>query len=105
MSQRTRAAPGHRLSLSRVTLDNTTLLGRMLRRFGRFVIAVLSLMAFAVAGGITYLITAMTMGVWFPKLTLIAAFGAAIGVYRAFDSLNLIPEDPDKIITLDLTKL
>ena len=29
--------------------------------------------------------------------------GAGIGVYWIFDKLNLIPEDPDKIITLSLT--
>ena len=86
-----------------MNLDNTTFLGRTLRRFGRFGIAMISLAAFFTAGVIVYLITALTMGVWFPKLTLLAAFGAAIGVYRIFDKLDLIPEDPDKIITLSLT--
>jgi hypothetical protein len=89
--------------LFRVKLDNTTFLGRMLRRGGRFGIAILSLIAFALGGGIVYLITALTMGVWFPKLTLLAAFGSAIGVYTIFDKFGLIPEDPDKIITLSLT--
>jgi hypothetical protein len=32
-------------------------------------------------------------------------FGAAIGVYTIFDKLDLIPEDPDKIITLSLTEV
>ena len=86
-----------------MNLDNTTFLGRTLRRFGRFGIAMLSLIAFFAGGGIVYLITALTMGVWFPKLTLLAAFGSAIGVYTIFDKLDLIPEDPDKIITLSLT--
>jgi hypothetical protein len=86
-----------------VNLDNTSFLGRMLRRSGRFGITMLSLAAFFVGGGIVYLITALTMGVWFPKVTVLAAFGAAIGVYRIFDRLDLIPEDPDKIITLSLT--
>ena len=58
---------------------------------------------FFVGGGIVYLFTALTMGVWFPKLCLLAAFGSAIGVYTIFDKLDLIPEDPDKIITLSLT--
>ena len=74
-----------------------------MRRFGRFAIAIVSLIAFFAGGAIVYLATALTMGVWFPKLTLLAAFGAAIGVYSLFDRLNLIPEDPDKIITLSLT--
>ena len=86
-----------------MNLDNTTFLGRTLRRFGRFGIAMISLAAFFAAGVTVYLITAMTMGVWFPKITLLAAFGAAIGVYRIFDKLDLIPEDPDKIITLSLS--
>lgn len=84
-------------------LDNATFLGRMLRRFGRFGIAMLSVIAFAIGGGAVYLITALTMGVWFPKLTLLAAFGSAFGVYTIFDKLDLIPEDPDKIITLSLS--
>ena len=84
-------------------LDNASFLGRTLRRFGRFAIAMISLIAFFAGGGIVYLITALTLGVWFPKLTLLAAFGAAIGVYAVFDRLDLIPEDPDKIITLSLT--
>ena len=84
-------------------LDNASFVGRMLRRFGRFGIAILSLIAFFAGGGIVYLITALTLGVWFPKLTLFAAFGSAIGVYTIFDKLDLIPEDPDKIITLSLT--
>ena len=86
-----------------MNLDNTTFLGRTLRHFGRFGIAMISLAAFFIAGVIVYLITALTMGVWFPKLTLLAAFGAAIGVYKIFDKLDLIPEDPDKIITLSLS--
>ena len=84
-------------------LDNASFLGRTLRRFGRFGIAVLSLAAFGIGGGIAYLVTALTLGVWFPKLCLLAAFGCAIGVYTIFDRLDLIPEDPDKIITLSLT--
>ena len=86
-----------------MNLDNTSFLGRTLRRFGRFAIAMISLAAFFLGGGIVYLITALSMGVWFPKLTLLAAFGSAIGVYGIFDKLDLIPEDPDKIITLSLT--
>ncbi|HUJ14210.1 MAG TPA: hypothetical protein VL284_10525 [Thermoanaerobaculia bacterium] len=85
--------------------DNASFLGRTLRRFGRFAIAIVSLVAFFTAGGIVYTITAVTMGVWFPKLTLLAAFGAAIGIYAIFDKLDLIPEDPDKLITLSLTTL
>ena len=77
----------------------------MLRRSGRFGIAMLSLAAFFIAGGTVYAISALALGLWSPKLTLAAAFGAAIGVYRIFDRLDLIPEDPDKIITLSLTTL
>ena len=86
-----------------VKLDNASFVGRMLRRFGRFGIAILSLIAFFAGGGILYLFTALMMGVWFPKLCLLAAFGSAIGVYTIFDKLDLIPDDPDKIITLSLT--
>jgi len=88
-----------------VKLDNASFLGRVLRRSGRFGIAMLSLIAFFAAFGIVYTVTAVTMGIWFPKLCLLAAFGAAIGVYTIFDKLDLIPEDPDKLITLSLTNL
>src|SRR5438552_1755096 len=91
--------PAHRVSVETplklslpVKLDNASFVGRMLRRFGRFGIAILSLVAFFVGGGIVYLFTALTMGVWFPKLCLLAAFGSAIGVYTIFDKLDLIPE-------------
>ena len=75
----------------------------MLRRTGRFAIGAVALTAFLLVGGIVYLIPAITMGVWFPKLTFFAAIGAAMGVYAIFDKLNLIPDDPDKIITLSLS--
>ncbi len=84
-------------------LDNASFLGRTLRHFGRFAIAIASLIAFFVGGGIVYLVTALALGVWFPKLCLLAAFGSAIGVYGLCDRLDLIPDDPDKIITLSLT--
>lgn len=85
-------------------LDNSSFLGRTLRRFGRVGIALFSVVAFVAGGALVYFTTALTMGVWFPKLTLLAAFGAAIGVYRFFDKLDMIPEDPDKLITLSLTE-
>ena len=88
-----------------MNLDNTTFLGRTLRRFGRFGVAMLSLIAFFAGGTTAYLATSLTMGVWFPKFVLLAAFGAAIGVYKLVDALGAMPEDPDKIITLGLTTL
>jgi hypothetical protein len=78
-------------------LDNASFAGRMLRRFGRFAIAMISMTAFLAVGGSVYYFVGS------PKLTAYAAFGAAIGVYTIFDKLDLIPEDPDKIITLGLT--
>lgn len=87
-----------------MSLNNASFLGRLLRRTGRFGIALISLLAFFIAGGAAYLITSTLLGVWFPKLCLIAAFAAAIGVYRIFDRLDLIPDDPDAIITLSLTE-
>jgi len=79
-----------------VNLDNASFWVRMMRRFGRFAIAMIAMAAFAAAGGAVYYFVGS------PKLTMYAAFGAGIGVYTLFDKLNLIPEDPDKIITLSL---
>lgn len=87
-----------------MTLTNASLVARLLRRFGRFGVATLSLAAGAVAFAAIYLVTALTLEVWFPKLCLLAALGAAVGVYRLLDRLDLIPEDPDKLITLSLTE-
>ena len=70
----------------------------MMRRFGRFAIAMISMAALAAAGGTAYYFTGSG------KLTMYAAIGAGVGVYTIFDKLNLIPEDPDKIITLSLTE-
>ncbi|HEY8131699.1 MAG TPA: hypothetical protein VII12_07380 [Thermoanaerobaculia bacterium] len=84
-------------------LDNASFLGRMLRRSGRFAIALLAMIAFFLGGGFVYLATAITMGVWFPKLCLLVALASAIGVHQLCDRLDLIPDDPDKIITLSLT--
>ena len=70
----------------------------MMRRFGRFAIAMIAMAALLTAGGLVYYLVGC------PKLTLYAAFGAGIGVYTLFDKLNLIPEVPDKIITLSLTE-
>jgi len=81
----------------RVNLDNASFLVRMMRRSGRFAIAMIAVAAFIAAGGAVYYFVGS------PKLTVYAAFGAGIGVYWIFDKLNLIPEDPDKIITLSLT--
>lgn len=85
-------------------LTNASFLGRMLRRTGRFGIALLSLAAFFIAAGALYIIPAMTIGYWFPRVTLVGGLAAAAGVYKLLDHLNLIPEDPDAIITLSLTE-
>jgi len=84
--------------LATVNLDNASFLVRMMRRFGRFAVAMIAMAAFFAAGGAVYYFVGS------PKLTMYAAFGAGIGVYTIFDKLNLIPEDPDKIITLSLTQ-
>ncbi|HJT17899.1 MAG TPA: hypothetical protein VJ853_10940 [Thermoanaerobaculia bacterium] len=70
-----------------------------LRRFGRFAIAMLSVGGCLLVGGAVYYVIGS------PKLTLCAGFGAGIGVYAIFAKLNLIPEDPDKLMTLSLTTL
>jgi len=80
-----------------VNLDNASFWVRMMRRFGRFAIAMIAVAAFFAAGGAVFYFVGS------PKLTMYAAFGAGIGVYTLFDKLNPIPEDPDKIITLSLT--
>jgi hypothetical protein len=85
-------------------LDNTSLLARILRRFGRFAIAILSLLAFALGFGAAYLATALTMGFWSPKGCLAAGFIAATAVYSICDRLDIIPEDPDKLMTLNLSQ-
>src|SRR5438105_1685682 len=86
-----------------MALSNASLLVRIIRRLGRFGIALLSLAAFGIAFGVVYLATALTMGIWFPKLCGLAGLGGAFGVYTLLDRLDLIPEDPDKLITLSLT--
>ncbi|HVR38543.1 MAG TPA: hypothetical protein VMU84_05555 [Thermoanaerobaculia bacterium] len=88
----------------RLKLDKTTILGRMFLRYGRFAIALVSIASMLVAGVAIYLFTALTMGVWFPRITLFGGMAVAGGVYTLFDRLNLIPEDPDKLITLSLTQ-
>lgn len=87
-----------------MNLDNGSFLGRNLRRLGKFGIAVLALSAGGLTFGILYLATALTLGVWFPKLCAIAGLGAAAGVFTLLDRLDLIPDDPDKPITLSLTE-
>jgi hypothetical protein len=81
-----------------VNLDNASFLVRIMRRFGRFGIAMLSMAALIAVGGTVYYFTASG------KLTMYAALGAGMGVYKIFDAFNLIPEDPDKLITLSLTE-
>lgn len=85
-------------------LDHATFIGRFLSRFGRLGIALMAVTAFLVVGGGVYLTTVLIADVWFPKLTLIAAFAAGGGVYRLFEHFDLIPESPDKLITLSLTE-
>ena len=85
-------------------LDKTSFLGRVLRRFGRFAIAILSLTAFAVGFGAVYLATTLTMGVWFPRTCLAAGLAEGWIVYSLCDKLDIIPEDPDKLITLSLSQ-
>jgi hypothetical protein len=85
-------------------LDNGSFLGRNLRRTGKFGIAVLSLSVGAVAFGAAYLATAIAADVWFPKLCLFAGLGSAAGVYALFERFDLIPDDPDKPMTLSLTE-
>src|SRR5260221_2335029 len=78
-------------------LNNASFFARLLRRTGRLGIALISLLAFFIAGGAAYLITVMLAGVWFPKLCLIAAFAAAVGGYPVFDPLQLVPDAPDAL--------
>jgi hypothetical protein len=85
-------------------VDHSSFAGRLFRRFGRFAIAIGSLIAFFAGGLVAYGVTALAFGVWWPKLCLAAAFGCAFAFYTLFDRLGLIPDDPDKIITLSLTE-
>jgi len=85
-------------------LDNSTFLGRNLRRMGKFGIAVISMSAGFLASGGIFLLTVLTQGGWSPWLCAVAGLGAAAGVYALLDHLDLIPDDPDKPITLSLTE-
>ena len=82
-----------------MNLDNASFFVRLMRRFGRFAIAIVTMTAVIGVGA------AVFMFVGSPKITAYAAFGAGILVYGIFDKLDLIPEDPDKLITLNLTQL
>lgn len=83
-------------------LDNTTFLGRMLRRTGKFGIALLMMVAFLIAALLSYAIPAYLAGRWYPKLTVFSAFGAAYGIYALFDRFELIPDDTEKHLALSL---
>jgi hypothetical protein len=84
-------------------LDNGSFLGRNLRRLGRFGVAVLSLGAAAAAFGAAYLITD-ALGLWMPRLCTVAGLAAGLGTYVILGRLDLIPDDPDKPISLNLTE-
>ena len=56
----------------------------------------------AVGFGAAYFATALTMGVWFPRTCLAAGFAVAWIVDSLCNRLDIIPEDPDKLITLSL---
>jgi hypothetical protein len=83
-------------------LDRSSLFGRLLRRTGKFGIGLLMLVAFVAVGVLLFSITAYTAGVWFPKMTILAAFGSAYGVYLLFDRLDLKPDDREQLLVLSL---
>ena len=76
-------------------------LGGLLRRLGRVGIG----LAAFIAGGIVFVLMSLVnlRGVgWWWRICAIAAFGTALGVYKLFDRLDLIPGDPDPPTTLSL---
>jgi hypothetical protein len=79
-----------------------TWLGQGLRRLGRigigFIAFLVGCLAFIVASVVSVLVT----NLWFWQISGLAGLGAAIGVFRLFDALDLVPDDSDPPTALSL---
>lgn len=74
----------------------------MLRKTGKFGIGLVMLAAFFSAGTVVLYFTVVLTGKWNPKYSIVAAFGAAFGVYALFDWFDLKPDDTEKLLELSL---
>ena len=89
--------------MPKIKLGSDTILGRLLQRFGRLVIF---LLIFAV-GALVYLGLELFIGlegILLQKYILAIPPAAMYGTYLLIDRLNLVPDDPDKIMTLSLSE-
>lgn len=76
----------------------------MLRRFARFGVILLSVGI----GVVVFLLFELVPGfrnTLFRDYGIVSALAAMYAAYQLFDRLNLIPDDPDKIVTLSLAEL
>ena len=86
--------------MPKIKLGSDTILGRLLQRFGRLVIF---LLIFAV-GAFVYLGIEFFIGHRRLFLQKYIPLAAMYGAYLLIDRLNLVPDDPDKIMTLSLSE-
>ena len=76
---------------------------RLLRRLGRFAIAMVATVAFLAGGGIVLLVMSFAIDAFpeflkhwlhvFPHVAFFAACGCSVGVFLLFDQYGLLPDD------------
>ena len=89
--------------MPKMKTGSNTLLGRMLRRFARFGIILLSVCI----GVVVFVLLELVPGFCHTLLRdygIVSALAAMYAAYQLFDRLNLIPDDPDKVVTLSLSE-
>lgn len=68
---------------------------RLLRRLGRFSVAMVATLAFLAGGAAALLLMSLT-GYVFPQLAFVAACGCAVAVFLLFERFELLPDDPSE---------
>lgn len=82
--------------------DNSPPVVRLLRRLGRFAVAMVATVAFLAGGAAALLMMSLT-GYVAPQLAFFVACGCAVGAFLLFERFGLLPDDPSEPPTpLDL---
>ena len=68
---------------------------RLLRRLGRFAVAMVATVAFFAGGAAALLLMSLT-GYVLPQLAFLAACGCAVAAFLLFERFELLPDDPSE---------
>jgi hypothetical protein len=85
------------------TVNDSSFVIRLLRRLGRFAVAMVATVAFFAGGAAAWLLLWLLMSLtgyvvvnWVFLLAFFAACSCAVGTFRLFERFELLPDDPSE---------